>query len=167
MNRKMEYSFIAHTYETDEGKEWYVEFPDIPGVVGGGKPQIEAVEDAFDNLEAHLSFLEEDGVDIPVPSFYPDDSYSGKFALRMSKSLHKRVAINANLEGVSINAYLNEAIAEKVAGDEVGRQYKLAAKNVMEMVTPVITQSQFKNVNSVNSKRYSLGLYDSAFTIGA
>jgi predicted HicB family RNase H-like nuclease len=43
----------------------------------------------------------EDGSEIPLPS-YPEE-YSGKFNLRIPKSLHRRLAEAAEREGVSLN----------------------------------------------------------------
>ena len=167
MNERLEYPFIARTFQTNEGKEWYVEFPDVSGVVGGGKTQVDAVNDAFDNLRAHLTFLEEDGEALPIPSSFPDDSFSGKFALRMSKSLHKRVALNAKMEGISINSYLNEAIAEKVATDEADRRYNKAFYNVLNMIGPSFSQTTFSNNGSIMVNRYEHGNYYSGKQIGA
>jgi len=43
----------------------------------------------------------EDGMDIPEPA--RDDDFSGKFNLRLPKSLHKNLAMSAKREGVSLN----------------------------------------------------------------
>ena len=133
---ELDYPYVAYTLDTDDGKQWCVEFIDIPGVVGGGKTQDEAVREAFDNLRIHLDFLKEDGYTIPEPSEL-GDSYSGKFALRISKSMHRRLALLARQEDISINAYLNEAIAEKVSRDEC---LKCVKSEIQEMMTPMIEQ---------------------------
>ena len=132
---KLEYPFVAYALDTDDGKQWCVEFIDVPGVVGGGKTQEEAVKEAFENLQVHLGFLKEDGYAIPEPSNISGDSYSGKFALRISKSMHRRLALLARQEDISINAYLNEAIAEKVSRDECLRYMK---SEIQKMMTPMI-----------------------------
>ena len=167
MNKNMEYPFVAHAYETSDGREWYVEFLDVPGVVGGGKTQVDAVNDAFDNLQAHLEFLEEDGLELPTPSSFPDDTYSGKFALRLSKSMHKRIAMNAKLEGVSINTYINEAIIEKVSTDTANRQFKNAVETIVNVVAPIITQSGFQAIQPVSGNTYTNGIYKPASGLGA
>jgi predicted HicB family RNase H-like nuclease len=41
----------------------------------------------------------------PVPSPIDDNQYSGKFVLRLPKSLHARPAMEAEQEGVSLNQY--------------------------------------------------------------
>ena len=46
----------------------------------------------------------ESGDDIPLPS--TDETYRGKLLLRMPKSLHRRLAEEAEGENVSLNQYI-------------------------------------------------------------
>jgi predicted HicB family RNase H-like nuclease len=41
----------------------------------------------------------------PVPAPAEESRYSGKFVLRLPKSLHARLAMEAEKEGVSLNQY--------------------------------------------------------------
>jgi predicted HicB family RNase H-like nuclease len=41
----------------------------------------------------------------PVPEPVRDYKYSGKFVVRLPKSLHARLAMEAEKEGVSLNQY--------------------------------------------------------------
>lgn len=108
------YPFFAYQFETDTGPEWCVEFIDVSGVVGGGVDLDEAVDEAYDNLKAHLEFLQEDGIELPVPTVLDEQKYSGKMPFRTSKSIHQKLSILAKKEGVSINHYINEAVIEKI-----------------------------------------------------
>jgi hypothetical protein len=51
----------------------------------------------------------EDGAEIPEPS-YPEE-YSGKFNLRLPKSLHRQLAEAAEEDGVSLNQYVITLLA--------------------------------------------------------
>lgn len=42
----------------------------------------------------------------PIPMPLNDDTYSGKFVVRIPKSLHQKLAIEAKREGTSLNQYL-------------------------------------------------------------
>jgi len=42
------------------------------------------------------------------------NDYSGKFVTRMAKSLHKRAALWAQREGVSLNQFIVDCVAEQV-----------------------------------------------------
>lgn len=69
-------------------------------------------------------------------SYTDDYEHSDKFPLHMSKSLHKKVAELAATEGVSINSFIVEAVAEK-AGSE-------PTINVLDKMSTVL--AQFANV---------------------
>jgi len=46
----------------------------------------------------------EDGIEIPEPNYSND--FSGQLRLRMPKSLHRDLSINADREGISMNQYI-------------------------------------------------------------
>ncbi|MCQ2559676.1 MAG: type II toxin-antitoxin system HicB family antitoxin [Clostridia bacterium] len=56
-------------------------------------------EALVDALETNLNL----GREIPLP--ITEENYSGKFLIRMPRSLHRRLAIEAKKEGVSLNQY--------------------------------------------------------------
>jgi hypothetical protein len=51
----------------------------------------------------------------PIPAARPvEDEHSGRFVLRLQKSLHRRLAIAARRDGVSLNSFCATALAEAV-----------------------------------------------------
>ena len=66
-------------------------------------------------LEAAL----EDGIEIPEPRL--EDDYSGKFVVRVPTSLHRTLAVQSEREGVSLNSYINVALAS-YTGREISRK---------------------------------------------
>jgi antitoxin HicB len=80
------------------------EIKELPGCI----TQAETIEELMENInEARELWIEtvyESGKrDIPLPATEQD--YSGKFVLRVPKSLHRRLAEQAEREGVSLNQY--------------------------------------------------------------
>lgn len=74
--------------------------------------------------DAKISWLEtalEDGQPIPEPK--PIEGYSGKFVVRVPKSLHRELVEAAEREGVSLNAFVNVAL-----GRAIGSMQAVAAK---------------------------------------
>jgi hypothetical protein len=61
---------------------------------------------------AWLEIALEDGRTIPEPR--PLEDYSGRFVVRVPKSLHRDLTDAANAEGVSLNAYINTELARSV-----------------------------------------------------
>lgn len=92
----------------DGSTYWTACYPSIPGCVGGGDTVEEAICEAKENLDVYLEYLEEECKKIPEEDYKSE--YSGKIALRISKSTHKRIAEMADAEGISINLLLNNAI---------------------------------------------------------
>lgn len=79
-------------------------FPDLQGCMTQGETLEEVAAMAED---AHRLWIEteyEREHDIPLPS-YPEE-YSGKFNLRLPRSLHRSLAAGAENEGVSLNQYV-------------------------------------------------------------
>ena len=54
-------------------------------------------------MEGWIETKIEAGLNIPIPA--DTDKYSGKFVVRLPKSLHRRLVTEAGREGVSLNQY--------------------------------------------------------------
>ncbi len=66
---------------------------------------LEGLYDAIDDArQAWIRVAFEDGIDIPLP---PDsEEFSGKFLVRVPKSIHGQLVRAAKREGVSLNQYV-------------------------------------------------------------
>ncbi len=110
----MDYAMKVYPMHFENGKtEWCVEYPDLKGCVGGGDTIEEAIADAQATKAVYLNYLEEEGIELPVPR-EEGSLPSGKIALRVPKTTHKQLLENAQMDGVSLNAYINTAISEKI-----------------------------------------------------
>ena len=54
-------------------------------------------------MEGYIEIKLEQGYDIPLP--IKENDFSGKFVIRLPKSLHQRLALEAQKEGISLNQY--------------------------------------------------------------
>lgn len=82
---------------------WY---PDLPGCLTCADTIESVFTNAQDAKKAWIEAALEEGLDIPIPSEEPDiANFSGQFKLRMPKSLHRSLSINAKKEGISMNQY--------------------------------------------------------------
>lgn len=109
----LEYSFDV-VVDPDGG--YVIRFPDLPGCM----TQVERLEEVPSAAkEARTLWIETEyaaGADIPLPS-YPEE-YSGKFNVRLPKSLHRRLAEGAERDGISLNQYVVALLAQ---GDALAR----------------------------------------------
>lgn len=100
-----------YTVVPDDGS-YFIRFPDLPGCM----TQVEdAAEIAVMAEEIRTLWIEgeyEDGAEIPEPTGIAS-RYSGKFQLRLPKSLHRDLAEQAEREGLSLNAWVNYLLAEQ------------------------------------------------------
>jgi predicted RNase H-like HicB family nuclease len=95
---------------------WVIEFPDLEGCL----TQIDSLDELpFMVEDVRRLWIEteyDEGADIPLPS-YPEE-YSGKFNLRLPRSLHRRLAETAEREGVSLNQHVVALLSQ---GDALAR----------------------------------------------
>jgi predicted RNase H-like HicB family nuclease len=102
--------------ESNEGKKSYlVVFNDFPNVIGGGTTIEDAVNEAYENLDVLFDTMIADGQTIPSPSAIDTSQLpSGKVTVRMSRTLHLALIKRAELEKMSLNSVINDAIAAYV-----------------------------------------------------
>lgn len=81
-------------------------FPDLPGCLTCAETIEDLMVSAQDAKKTWLMAAIEDGIEIAEPDSEADlSSYSGQFKLRMPRSLHRTLAVNAKKEGISMNQY--------------------------------------------------------------
>lgn len=112
-----EYLKLPYTIEVirdtnEENPGWVARVVELPGCI--------TQSDTFDELETMIQdamrlWIEvalEDGTPIPEPR--SEEEYSGKFIVRVPKSLHRRMAVQADREGVSLNQFVSTVLAGAV-----------------------------------------------------
>lgn len=102
--------------------------PDLPGCSAFGDTPEEALREAETAIELWLEAARQIGKPIPEPSV--ESAFSGKFNLRIPKSLHRALALRAQAEGVSLNQLVQAFLSMGVAG--MSRLTSLAG----EMLSP-------------------------------
>ncbi len=93
---------------------WFVRIKELPNCMSHGETPEDALNMINDAMRGWLEVELEDGEFIPEPR--QEEEYSGKFNIRVPKSLHRKLVEIAALEGVSLNQWINTALAEKVGG---------------------------------------------------
>ena len=107
--------------QEEEDGSWTVLVPDLPGCVSAADTigdAIELIGDAIDSWMAAATY-EARPIPTPTPS---SDEYSGRFVVRLPRSLHRAAAKRASREGVSLNTYCVAAITEVVSKGLVSNQ---------------------------------------------
>lgn len=106
-------SYPFNVIAAEEGG-FVVVFPDLPGCI----TQVDSADEigpmAEDARRLWIEVEYESGSDIPLPSQAHD--YSGRFNVRIPKSLHKSLAETAEREGVSLNQWIVSLLSAANAG---------------------------------------------------
>lgn len=74
---------------------------ELPSLAAHGDTQEAAFKEIKKEVLTTLKWMSEDGEDIPEP--FGLHRFSGEFRVRMPPEKHRRIAIEANLQGVSMN----------------------------------------------------------------
>jgi antitoxin HicB len=101
------------TYD-QESAAWIARYPELPGCVADGPTPEEALIEAEAAKTLWIETAVAEGQQIPQPQGEP--TYSGKFVLRLPKSLHEAAAERADREGISLNSYLVHLVSDGVRG---------------------------------------------------
>jgi len=70
---------------------------------------VDELEKAFkDSIDDYISWCKDENVS-------PEKPYSGKFNLRIPPELHRKIAIEANRNQISLNKYVENAIIDELS----------------------------------------------------
>ena len=117
---ELDYPFRVRPLAEEEGGGYLIEFPDLPGCMSDGETVEEAIASGADALRSWILTAQEFGDPIPPPSRPApmDEPYSGRWNMRVPRSLHRRLAERARAEGVSLNTLAVTLLAEGLARRE-------------------------------------------------
>ena len=117
-----EYMNLPYTIEiTPDEDSYFIKIKELEGCMSVGESKFDALAMIEDAMREWLAVAIEDGIDIPLPETMQADRYAGKFPLRLPKTLHKKLAENAEKDGISLNQYMVMLLSERNAFAEVKR----------------------------------------------
>jgi predicted RNase H-like HicB family nuclease len=90
---------------------WIAEHPELPGCKADGETAQEALSSLDVSRELWIESRLATGLEVPEPQEAPQ--YSGRFVLRIPKSLHRDLANEAEAEGVSLNSLVSNVLASR------------------------------------------------------
>jgi antitoxin HicB len=122
MKTMEEYLKLPYTIEMIQESDgsWYVKIKELPGCMSQGDTPEEAIEMIHDAMRAWIEVALEDGMPVPEPQ--ADEEYSGRFMVRVPRSLHRQLVQTADRQGVSLNAYCIAVLAQASGQPAEGKQ---------------------------------------------
>ncbi|MDE6182249.1 MAG: toxin-antitoxin system HicB family antitoxin [Eubacteriales bacterium] len=100
---ELNYTKIIQEINDENGRYFYGKVLELDGCQSDGDTLEEVYNNLNEAMEEYISLKLEMGFNIPLP--VDVDSYSGKFVVRIPKTLHQKLSIEAQQEGVSLNQY--------------------------------------------------------------
>ncbi len=98
---KLPYTRLVQEMNDESGHYFYGRILELDGCQTTADNLSELYENLNEIMESYLEIKMENNLPIPIPT--TAEKYSGKFVVRLPKTLHQRLAVEANKEGVSLN----------------------------------------------------------------
>ena len=98
-------SKYSYNIEFDVDDDVYIaRCAELSSLLAHGKSQEDALKEIKVVVFEALKWMEEDGEKTPEP--FSLHKFSGEFRVRMPPEKHRKIAIEANLQGVSMNQFI-------------------------------------------------------------
>lgn len=98
---KLPYTRLVQEISDESGHYFYGKILELDGCQSTADTLTELYENLNEVMESYLEIKLENNLPIPLPN--DANKYSGKFVIRLPKTLHQRLVIEASQEGVSLN----------------------------------------------------------------
>ena len=98
---KLPYTRLVQEMNDESGHYFYGRILELDGCQSTGDTLEELYQGLNEAMEGYLEVKLENNLPVPIPETV--DKYSGKFVVRLPRSLHQRLVIEAEKEGVSLN----------------------------------------------------------------
>lgn len=117
MKKKPDYYCFPAILTFEEGDEIAVTFPDLPGCATSGEDDADALKMAQEALGGHLWCMEDEGMDIPVPTALKDVEHEQNEQVILVRVFMPSVRLSEENRSVNrtvtLPAWLNAAALER------------------------------------------------------
>ena len=139
----MKSKYPIEVFWSDEDECYIAIAPDLAGCSAAGDSEEEALQEIRTAITLWLETAKKMKRKLPDPSPPLNASYSGKFLMRVPKTLHANLSRSAKQQGVSLNQYVLYMLAEKGAKPaSVSTPKRAAAKAVSTTLPKARTQTK-------------------------
>jgi len=126
---------------SDEDGGYIATVPELPNLSAFAEIPEKAVKELQKAANLYMEVLREDGKEIPSPRKL--ENFSGQIRLRMPRSLHRKLAIEARSEGVSLNTLLLSLLSEKYG-------YQKASKEGFKLIRISLPSTDIRDAELTN-----------------
>lgn len=134
----MENKYSMSIFWSDEDGAFVALSPDFPGLSAFGGTREEAVHEADEALVAMTESLRDDQEDLPAPRLLP--RHSGQLRIRIPKSLHTRLVLEAERQGVSLNTLIAGLLEQGQSRKEALQPLRAEIDSLKTMAREVLSE---------------------------
>ena len=98
------YTIQIRLVSEDTGNYYFATVKELDGCQSDGETAAEAYENVKEAMQGYIEVMLENGDLVPEP--LKENEFSGKFNLRIPKTLHRTLKERADAENVSLNQYI-------------------------------------------------------------
>ena len=135
----LELDYPITLYRAKEGG-FVAEIEDLPGCLTEGETVEEATANIEEARQLWIKAAYEDGVEIPIPR--TNEEYSGRFLVRIPKSLHRHLAEQARYEAVSLNQHVENILSVGTSThnivEEIDAGFEKISRQIMRHRAPFV-----------------------------
>ena len=111
MNTMTYKGYLGSVNYSDKDHVFFGKIEGINGLVNFEGESVKELTNAFhEAVDDYLAYCEDEGIE-------PDKSYTGVLNVRLTPAIHRQIAMLALQVGISINAFIRNAVEEKVEYD--------------------------------------------------
>ena len=111
MNTMNYKGYLGSVAFSEQDGVFYGKVEGINGLVNFEGESVKELTAAFhEAVDDYLAYCEDEGIE-------PDKSYTGVLNVRLTPAIHRKIAMLALQEGISINAFIRNAVEAKAKED--------------------------------------------------
>jgi antitoxin HicB len=133
----MSLPYRVEIYPEEDGNGYTAVIPDLPGCMTGANTLEELWGMIREAKELWLEVALEDGDYIPEPLPVETQEYSGKFVIRLPRSLHRQLVYRAEQEDTSLNQLVVMLLSEGMGRWAERKQSTPARYEGAEVIKPI------------------------------
>ena len=135
---QLPYSILLHEVDEEGEKYWIAEVPELPGCKSHGSSIEEAVKSVEEAKKDWILDSLKSGEEVPTP--VERDRYSGKMLVRMSRSLHRSLALIAEAEKLSLNQLIVTMLAKEAGRLSVLNRVEDRVDNLLQKIDHILEE---------------------------
>ena len=130
----IEYDIKVFPLSEEDGGGFLAEVPELPGCIASGDTMEETLVLLEDAISSWKMSVEESGGIVPEPTYYREAELpSGRFSVRIPRTLHKELIQIAKDEDQSLNSLVSYLLTQAVAGNILKKTAQQICQNATQI----------------------------------